>query len=336
MPTKNRKFNAALHRTLTPTLGKSALALALLAALPAAQAKNPIVRDIFTADPTVIVDGGRVFLYAGRDETPEGGKGYRMNEWRAYSTCDMVNWTDHGVAATFRIFDWAKSDAYAADVVKHKGKYWLYAPVKHATVKGMAIGVAVADSPTGPFKDARGSALVTNDMTRETPNDWDDIDPAVFVDDDGQAYMYFGNKVLKYAKLKPSMTELDGPIHTVGLFDFEEAPYLHKRNGVYYLTYASGLPEVIAYATGPSPVGPWTYRGKILDKNRVTHTIHQAFADFNGKSYLFYHNDVLSNADFRRSVAVEEFSYGADGGIPLVPQTAGGPSANPAPGCKAP
>lgn len=312
---------------------KTALLLAMLSALGGVHAKNPIVTDIFTADPTVVVDGGRLYLYTGRDEAKEGEKRYKMNEWRVYSTCDMQNWKDHGVGATWNIFSWAKSDAYAADVIKHKGKFYLYAPVKHATKKGMSIGVAVADSPTGPFKDARGSALISDDMTRETPNEWDDIDPAVFVDDDGQAYMYFGNKVLKYAKLKPNMIELDGPIHTVGLFNFEEAPYLHKRDGVYYLSYASGLPEVIAYATGPSPTGPWTYRGVIMDKNKVTHTIHQAFADFNGKSYIFYHNEAVSGQDYRRSVAVEEFSYGKDGAIPFVAQTAAGPKANPGPGC---
>ena len=311
----------------------SLLALLILCATGSAHAKNPVVSDIFTADPAVVVDGGRVYLYTGRDEAAEGEKRYKMHEWRVYSTCDMVNWRDHGVPATWKTFAWSKGDAYAADVIKHKGKFYMYAPVKHASVKGMSIGVAVSDSPTGPFKDARGSALVTNDMTRETPNDWDDIDPAVFVDDDGQAYMYFGNKVLKYAKLKPNMIELDGPIRTVGLFNFEEAPYLHKRGSTYYLSYASGLPEVIAYATGPSPAGPWTYRGVIMDKNKVTHTIHQAFADFNGKSYIFYHNEALSNADFRRSVAVEEFSYGADGSIPFVGQTAAGPQANPGPGC---
>lgn len=298
-------------------------------------AANPIVKDIYTADPAVVVDGERLYLYTGRDEAKPGDTTYKMNEWRVYSTCDMQNWTSHGVAATYKTFAWAKSDAFAADFIKHKGKYYLYAPVKHNAIPGFAIGVAVSDSPTGPFRDARGTALVTNDMTRETPNGWDDIDPAVFVDDDGQAYMYFGNKVLKYVKLKPNMIELDGPIHTVGLFNFEEAPYLHKRDGVYYLSYASGLPEVIAYATGPSPTGPWTYRGVIMDKNKVTHTIHQAFAEFNGKSYVFYHNEVLSNADYRRSVAVEEFSYGKDGAIAHIAQTTGGPAANPTAGCRA-
>jgi len=313
------------------------LATFAAATFGAVHAANPLVTGIYTADPTVLVDGGRVWLYTGHDESAPEVKGYRMKEWRLYSTCDMKTWRDEGVPANIATFAWARSDAYAADIVKRNGKYYLYAPVKHGTIHGMSIGVAVADNPAGPFVDARGSALITNDMTRETPNGWDDIDPAVFVDDDGQAWLYFGNKVLKYAKLKPNMTELDGPIHTVGLFNFEEAPYLHKRKGVYYLSYASGFPEVIAYATGPSPTGPWTYRGVIMDKNKVTPTIHQAFADFNGKSYIFYHNDVLpGGGEFRRSVAVEEFAYGQDGSIPKGAQTTAGPAANPAPGCKSP
>lgn len=311
-----------------------ALLITLIISCCVAHASNPIVRDIYTADPAVLVDGGRLYLYVGRDEAEPNRTGYRMKEWRVYSTCDMVTWTSHGVPATVKTFAWAKSDANAADIVKRNGKYYFYAPVTHASIHGIAIGVGVADSPLGPFIDARGSPLITNDMTRETPNGWDDLDPAVFVDDDGQAYMYFGNKVLKYVKLKPNMIELDGPIHTVGIFNFEEAPYLHKHNGIYYLSYASGFPEVIAYATGPGPTGPWTYRGVIMDKNAVTRTIHQSFADFNGKSYIFYHNDVLPGAtDYRRSVAVEEFSYGGDGAIPKVPQTVQGPAMNVGDGC---
>jgi len=310
------------------------LAASFAAAVPAGAA-NPPIAGIYTADPAVLVDNGRLYLYTGHDEAPPDQPGYRMNDWRLYSTCDMRHWTDHGSPASVKTFAWAKGDAYAVDIVKRGGKYYLFTTVRHATVPGMAIGVAVADRPEGPFADARGSALVTNDMTRETPNDWDDIDPAVFIDDDGQAYLYFGNKVLKYAKLKPNLTELDGPIHTVGILDFEEAPYLHKHGGVYYLTYASRFPEVTAYATGPSATGPWTYRGVIMEQNKVTRTIHQAVADFNGKSYIFYHNDVLpGGGDYRRSVAVEEFEYGKDGAIPLVRQTSEGPGVNPGPACK--
>ena len=133
----------------------------------------------------------------------------------ASASLRMVNWKDEGVPIKARDFAWAKGRAWASDVVKRHGKYWFYSTVEHASVPGFAIGVAVSDSPTGPFKDARGSALVTNDMTQQTDIAWDDIDPAVFVDDDGQAYLYWGNTVLKYAKLKANMTELDGTITAV-------------------------------------------------------------------------------------------------------------------------
>lgn len=311
------------------------LAATTLLAAPAGHAGNPIVKDIYTADPAVLVHQGRLYLYTGRDEAGPDETTYRMNEWRVYSTCDMVHWTDHGIPLKVGDFKWARKDAFAADVIERDGKFYLYAPVREKRVNAFAIGVAVSDNPAGPFVDARGTPLITDAMTRETANYWDDIDPAIFLDDDGQAYLYFGNKVLKYAKLKRNMTELDGPIHTVGIDTFEEAPYLHKRGDTYYLTYSRGWPEETAYLTGPGPTGPWTYRGVIMGKNTVTKTIHQAFAEFNGKSYVFYHNTgVPGGTDYRRSVAVEEFSYRPDGTIPLIAQTVEGPAANPGSGCR--
>jgi beta-xylosidase len=195
--------------------------------------------------------------------------------------------------------------------------------------------VAVSDKPEGPFVDARGSALITNNMTLETNIAWDDIDPAIFQDDDGQAYLYWGNSVLKWAKLKPNMIELDGPIHTVGVERFTEASYLHKHNGTYYLSYSREFPEETAYMTGPSATGPWTYRGVIMAKNVKVKTIHQAIVEFNGKNYIIYHNAKLpGGGEYRRSVAVEEFSYNADGTIPFIKQTKEGPAANPSAACK--
>jgi arabinoxylan arabinofuranohydrolase len=309
--------------------------LLVCAGLPALAA-NPVVRDRYTADPAVLVDNGRLYLYTGHDEAGENATTFHMRDWRVYSTCDMRTWVDHGSPLSVASFAWASKDAFAADVTKKNGKYYMYVPVRRAADNAFAIGVAVADQPAGPFADARGTPLITNDMTLETPNYWDDIDPAVFVDDDGQAYLYFGNKVLKYARLKPNMTELDGGIHTVGVHNFEEASYLHKHGKTYYLSYAHGFPEEIAYMTGPGATGPWRYRGVIMGKNKVTRTIHQSFADFNGKSYVFYHNTALpGGADHRRSVAVEEFQYNPDGTIPFIPQTQDGPQANPAPGCPA-
>jgi arabinoxylan arabinofuranohydrolase len=309
--------------------------LAAALAAPLAGASNPIVKDIFTADPAALVDNGRVYVYVGKDEAPVGGKEYVMNEWRVYSSCDMKKWTDHGSPLRYSTFKWAGRDAWASDIVKRNGKYYFYSTVDHATLKSKAIGVAVSDSPTGPFVDARGSALITNDMTKETDIPWDDIDPAVFIDDDGQAYLYWGNTVMKYAKLKPNMIEIDGPIHTVGLDNFVEAAYLHKRKGIYYLSYSRKFPEETVVMSGPTATGPWTFGGVIMEKNSNVNTIHQAIVEFNGKSYIFYHNGKLpTGGEYRRSVAVEELHYGPDGKMLPVAQTAEGPAANPSPGCK--
>ena len=314
---------------------KQCVLAAAMSATTLAHAANPIVTKAFTADPAALVDNGRVYLYVGMDEAKQGGKDYVLNEWRVYSSCDMNKWVDHGSPLRYSTFKWAGRDAWASDIVKRDGKYYFYATVDHATIPGKAIGVAVSDSPTGPFVDARGTALVSNDMTKETRIPWDDIDPAVFVDDDGQAWLYWGNTVLKYAKLKPNMIELDGPIRTTGLEAFTEAAYLHKRKGTYYLSYSRHFPEETVYLTGPSATGPWTFGGVVMEKNTNVKTIHQAFVDFNGKSYFFYHNGKLpGGGEFRRSVAVEEFAYTADGKIPLLRQSASGPRANPSPGCK--
>jgi beta-xylosidase len=300
-----------------------------------AHAANPLFAPLYTADPAVLVDGGRVYLFTGRDEALPDGKDFVMHEWRVFSSCDMVDWQDHGVPVKVKDVAWSKGRAWASDVVKRHGKYWFYSTVEHATVPGFAVGVAVSDSPTGPFVDARGSALITNDMTTQTDIAWDDIDPTVFVDDDGQAWLYWGNTVLKAVKLKANMTELDGPIQVVKAEHFTEAAYLHKRKGTYYLSYSQHFPEETAYMTGPSPLGPWTPRGVIMAKNLKTPTIHQAIFDFNGKSYIAYHNAELpGGGEYRRSVAIEEFEYRADGTIPFIPQTKEGPKANPSAACK--
>ncbi|MDR7270704.1 beta-xylosidase [Pelomonas saccharophila] len=309
-------------------------ALALCAA--AAQAANPLFPQLYTADPAVLVDGGRVYLYAGRDEAPVGGKDYVMHEWRVFSSCDMAHWQDHGVPLKAKTFAWAKGRAWASDVAKRNGKYWFYSTVEHATVPGFAIGVAVSDSPTGPFVDALGKALVTNDMTKQTDIAWDDIDPAIFVDDDGQAWLYWGNTVMKYVKLKPTMTELDGPIQVVAAERFTEASYLHKHAGTYYLSYSRDFPEETVYMTGPSATGPWTPRGVLMNRNEGVNTVHHAVFDFNGRSYIVYHNGKLpGGGEFRRSVAVEELRYKPDGTIEApIAQTTAGPAANPSPACR--
>ncbi|WP_338764010.1 glycoside hydrolase family 43 protein [Massilia sp. METH4] len=318
-------------------LGALALAVAGACASVPALAANPLFADKFTADPAVLVDNGRLYLYAGHDEArPKPlDKDFVMNEWLVYSTCDMKTWKAHGPALRYDVFKWAGGSAWASDIAKVGGKYYFYATVHDNSTNAKGIGVAVADSPTGPFRDAIGKALVTNDMTKETDIAWDDIDPGIFVDDDGTPWLFWGNQTLKFVKLKKNMIEMDGDIQTTSLPHYTEAPYVHKRNGIYYLSYSREFPEHTVYATAKKVTGPWHYRGKIMDQNKKTPTIHQAIADFNGKSYIFYHNAELPEGDeFRRSVAVEEFKYNADGTIPFIPQTKEGPAANPTPACK--
>ena len=141
------------------------MAAVLACAAPGAPAAKPIVKDIYTGDPAALVDNGRVYLYVGHDEASATDTDYRMNEWRVYSSCDMANWTDHGSPVRFSTFAWAGKDAWAGDIVKRGSKYYFYSTVDHKSIAGKAIGVAVSDSPTGPFVDARGSALICGVLT---------------------------------------------------------------------------------------------------------------------------------------------------------------------------
>jgi beta-xylosidase len=296
-----------------------------LISFTALHAANPIITDVLTADPAAIVHQGTVYLYTGHDEAGEKDTTYKMTKWLVFSSTDMTTWTPHASPLSLADFPWAKKNAWASHVVERDGKFFWYAAVEHATVPGFAIGVAVADQPTGPFKDARGSAIVTNDMTTDTKIAWDDIDPAVFIDDDGQAYLFWGNTRCRYAKLKPNMTELDGPIHTIELPSFTEAPWVHKRNGLYYLSYAYGFPEKTAYATSKSIEGPWTYRGLLTELAGNCNTNHQAIIEFKGRSYFIYHNGgTAKGGSFRRSVCIDYLDYNADGTLKRVVQSTEG------------
>ena len=299
------------------------LALTFMAA--PAFAGNPIIRDRFTADPAALVHRDTVYLYTGHDEATPQDKRFVMRDWRVYSSTDLVHWKDHGSPMSAKTFAWARSDAWASQVIERNGKFYWYAAVYHATINGYSIAVGVADRPTGPFKDARGSALVTNDMTTDTDITWDDIDPTAFIDDDGQAYLFWGNTKCRYAKLKPNMTELDGPIVNVELPKFTEAPWIHKYKGRYYLSYAYGFPEQIAYATADRIAGPYTFRGVINAVIPNSPTNHQAIIEFKGKWYFFYHNAGLpGGGEHRRSVCVERLFYDPYGMIRPITQAKDG------------
>ncbi len=300
----------------------------LAASIVSVRAANPAITEKLTADPAALVHKNRVYLYTGHDEAPEKQERYFMNEWLCYSSDDMVNWTAHGAVLNVKDFKWASGDAWASQAIERDGKFYWYVAISHATIPGKAIGVAVSDSPTGPFKDARGSAIITNDMTTDVKISWDDIDPTVFIDDDGQAYLFWGNQRCRYIKLKPNMIEADGPIQKVDIPDFTEAPWVHKRGDLYYLSYSTGFPEKTAYATSKSITGPWTYRGLIAEIAGNSNTIHHAIIDYKGKSYFIYHNGgtPLIGSSYHRSVCIDYLTYNPDGSIQRVIQTSEGVS----------
>jgi beta-xylosidase len=286
---------------------------------------NPIIKNMFTADPAALVHDDIFYVYTGHDEQVAGGQGFVMNEWLVFSTNDMINWTNHGARLTTETFTWAKGQAWASHVIEKNGKFYWFVTVDHATIPGMSIGVAVGDSPVGPFRDALGRALVTNDMTTHTDITWDDIDPAVFTDDDGTTYLYWGNTVLKYAKLTDDLTALDGPIETIDLPSFTEGPWVFKKDDLYYLTYSAEFPEVIDYATAASPEGPWQYRGRLNDLVPNSPTNHQAVLPYKGKWYFVYHNGALSGGgEFRRSVCIDYVHFNEDGTMNKIKQSAKG------------
>lgn len=303
---------------------------------PAQPGQNPIVRDKFTADPAPLVVGETLYLYVGHDQA-QGDEMFNMREWLVYSTKDMKHWKARAPIMRVADFKWAKQDAWASQAIRKNGKYWFYAAVEHDDAHpGKAIAVAVADSPTGPFVDAKGSALVTNEMTPKGTHSWEDIDPTVFTDEDGTTWIAWGNRQCYIAKLKPNMIEIDGPITEITPPHFEEGPWLHKRGKLYYLTYASldrttQRDEHVSYATASSLAGPWTYRGLLTGPGKNSFTIHPGIAEFQGRWYIFLHNASLAIGDQngavgRRSVTVEYLDYNADGTMKPVIQTDDGVS----------
>lgn len=288
---------------------------------------NPIVTYKYLGDPAALVHDGTLYIYAGHDECPPPQQYYLMNEWSILSTKDMKTFTEHSHKMQAKSFEWAKGEAWASQVIERNGKFYWYVTVEHKNIPGKSIGVAVADSPVGPFKDARGSALITNDMTTEyTKIGWDDIDPTVFIDDDGQAYLIWGNTQCYYAKLKENMTELDGPIVPIRLPRFTEAPWIHKRGDWYYLSYASEFPEKICYAMSKSITGPWEYKGILNEIAGNSNTNHQAIVEFKGDWYFIYHNGAINphGCGFRRSVCIDRLYYNPDGTMKRIIMTTEG------------
>jgi arabinoxylan arabinofuranohydrolase len=293
-------------------------------------ADNPLVQTIYTADPAPLIWNNTVYLFTGHDE--DGSTDFNMRDWRLFTSTDMANWQDRGVVMNLATFSWASSRAWAGQVIARNNKFYYYVPVQKSS-GSMAIGVAVADNILGPYKDALGKPLVENN----------EIDPTVYIDDNGQAYLYWGNPGLWYAKLNTDMISITGgtvgvQLTTAGFgarrsganaraTSYEEGPWIYKRGNLWYLVYAANCcSEDIRYSTGPSITGPWTYRGVVMATAGKSFTNHPAVIDFNGGSYFFYHNGALpGGSGYTRSVSVEKFSYNSDGTIPTISMSTNGP-----------
>jgi arabinoxylan arabinofuranohydrolase len=294
------------------------------------QADNPVVQTLYTTDPAPLVYNNTIYLFTGHDE--DGSTNFNMRDWRLFTSSDMSNWQDHGVIMNLATFSWASERAWAGQVIARNNKFYSYVPVQKKS-GSMAIGVAVSDNILGPYKDALNKPLVENN----------EIDPTVYIDDNGQAYLYWGNPGLWYAKLNTDMISITGgtvqvPLTTTGFgarrsganaraTSYEEGPWIYKRGNLWYLVYAANCcSEDIRYSTGPSITGPWTYRGVVMATAGKSFTNHPAVIEYKGGSYFFYHNGALpGGSGYTRSVAVEKFSYNSDGTIPSIGMTSSGP-----------
>ncbi|MDP4208859.1 MAG: glycoside hydrolase family 43 protein [Bacteroidota bacterium] len=302
--------------------GMLAVVFAIIGSI-ATNAQNPIIQTKYTADPAPLVYHDTVFLYTGHDE--DDATGFKMKDWQLYTSTDMVNWTDHGVIASLKNFKWVTVDngAWAPQCICRNNKFYMYCPMPN----GVGIGVLVSDSPYGPFKDPIGKALIKNSSQ--------DIDPTVLIDDDGQAYLYWGNPNLYYVKLNEDMISYSGSIvkdtsiakikGQPDPYHYQEGPWVYKRSGRYYMAYASTCcPEGVGYAMSNSPIGPWKYKGSIMDGDQRSSGNHPGIIDYKGNTYVFGFNyailkQTMSKHYERRSICVEQLTFNADGTIQKLP-----------------
>lgn len=288
-------------------------------------AQNPLIRDQFTADPSARVFGDRVYVFPSHDILATEGKGRKdwfcMEDYHVFSSANLTDWTDHGVIVQQNKVEWVKPDSYsmwAPDCIERNGKYYFYFPsIPKDTVtykKGFTVGVAIADKPEGPYK------------TEPNPiKGVSGIDPNVFIDKDGQAYLYWSGGNIFVAKLKPNMTELDSEVKIIENLPakgLKEGPYMFERNGIYYLTYphVDKKIERLEYAIADNPMGPFKVTGVIMDESPTgCWTNHHSVLEFKKQWYLFYHhNDYSPQFDKARSIRADFLSFNADGTIQKV------------------
>lgn len=292
-------------------------------------AQNPIIKGNYTADPTARVFGDRVYLYPSHDiisPTQPEAKWFSMADYHVYSSENLVDWTDHGVILSQEQVPWGNPEGYsmwAPDCVERDGKYYFYFPDMPAEggLRGFTVGVAVADSPEGPYEPLPTPIKGING-----------IDPCVLQASDGDAYIYWANNGMLYgARLKDNMCELDGKtiIVSEGLPEgFKEGPFVFEKDGTYYLTYpwVQDATETLAYATSKNPRGPFDFKGLIMEQSPTScWTNHHSLVQFKGQWYLFYHHNDYSPAfDKNRSARIDKLIFNADGSIqPVTPTLRG-------------
>ncbi|WP_212743088.1 family 43 glycosylhydrolase [Microbacterium sp. 2FI] len=320
---KSKKLGAALAIGVVGAL--------LTAVLPATAAtENPILGDgsMYSADPSLLAVDDKLYIHAGRDEAGPTVNDFIMNEWQAFSTTDVDSgtWEHHpGIMRPEVVFDWATPGrAYAGQVVEGvDGRFYWYVPVNEAASTSpdkFGIGVAVSDTPLGPWTDHAGGPIVSQSILG---NDAHNIDPTVLVED-GRVWMYWGSfGRLMATELAADMKTRVGTPTTItsGVTGFFEAAWMFTRDGTYYLAYAANnagptstctpanYHACIAYSTASSPLGPWTFRGRILAPVSST-TSHPAIAEFQGEWYMAYHTaDAVGGNHFRRSVAIDHLEW---------------------------
>ncbi len=301
------------------------LLLVILSKLSFAQ--NPIILNQFTADPTARVFNEKVYLFPSHDIQAPDGKNLRkdwfcMEDYHVFSSDNLTDWVDHGIIVTQDKVPWVDSMSYsmwAPDCIERNGKYYFYFPanIKQTDLngrKGFGIGVAIADRPEGPYmplpepiENVRG------------------IDPCVFIDRDGQAYLYWSQGNIYGAKLKENMTELESePVVLKDLPEkgLKEGPFVFENNGIYYLTFphVEKKTERLEYAMSDKPLGPFKMTGVIMDESSTgCWTNHHSLLNFKDQWYLFYHhNDLSPGFDKNRSARIDSLFFNPDGTIRKV------------------
>lgn len=295
----------------------------ILLLIHCAVAQNPLIRNMYSADPSARVFGDSVYVFPSHDILATPGHGrigwFCMEDYHVFSSKDLTEWKDNGIVVSQTTVPWAKHDGYsmwAPDCIEKAGKYFFYFPAAadSAYGRGFAIGVAVADRPSGPY------------VPETTPiKNVHGIDPNVFIDKDGQAYLFWAQGNIFGAKLKDNMLELASDpviLQDLPAKGLKEGPYLFERNDRYYLTFphAENKTERLEYAMGSSPLGPFKWTGVIMDESPTgCWTNHQSIIQYKNQWYLFYHhNDYSPQFDKARSIRADSLTFNDDGTIKKV------------------